>query len=95
MYPLWPYGLRFLAPKREFAGSSLHWISTGCTLDWSLLKCAVLWTAVYGSSATERPLGTIREEKGISSGCLSHRDMASAVESDETPNSFHALPCTF
>ena len=28
-------------------------------LAWSLYKCAVLWRAVYGSSATERLLGTI------------------------------------
>ena len=31
-------------------------------LAWSLYKCAVLWQTVYGPSATERPLGTIREE---------------------------------
>ena len=36
-------------------------------LAWSLYKCSALWRAVYGLSATERPLGTIREEKGISS----------------------------
>ena len=34
-------------------------------LPWSLYKCAALWRAVYGSSATKSPLGTIREEKGI------------------------------
>ena len=42
-------------------------------LAWSLYKCAALWRAVYGPSATERPLGTIREEKR--SGFLSRRDM--------------------
>ena len=36
-------------------------------LAWSLYKCAALCRAVFGSSATERPLWTIREEKGISS----------------------------
>ena len=35
-------------------------------LAWSLYNCAVLW-AVGGSSANERPLGTIHEEKGNSS----------------------------
>ena len=35
------------------------------TEAWSLYKCATLWRAVYGLSATKRPLGTIREEKGI------------------------------
>ena len=30
-------------------------------------KCAVLWRTVYDPSATERPLETIHEEKGISS----------------------------
>ena len=29
-------------------------------LAWSLYKCAALWRTVYGPSATERPLGTIR-----------------------------------
>ena len=28
---------------------------------WSLYKCAALWRTTYGSSATERPLGTIRK----------------------------------
>ena len=36
-------------------------------LAWSLYKCASLWRAVYGPSATERLLGTIHEETGISS----------------------------
>ena len=34
-------------------------------LAWSLYTCAALGRAVYGASATERPLGTDREEKGI------------------------------
>ena len=42
-------------------------------LAWSLFKCAALWGAFNGLSATERLLGTIREEK--SSGFLFHRDM--------------------
>ena len=58
--------LQCLAPKREFAGSSLRWNQMG-GLARSLNKCAALWTAAYGYSATERYLGTIREEKGISS----------------------------
>ena len=32
-------------------------------LAWSLYKRAAFWRIVYGR-ATERPLGTIREEKG-------------------------------
>ena len=32
---------------------------------WSLYKCAALWSAIYGPPATERPPGTIREEKEI------------------------------
>ena len=28
-------------------------------------KCVALWMAVYGTSVTERPLKTIREEKGV------------------------------
>ena len=47
-------------------------------LAWSLYKCMALWMAVYGPSATERPPGTIREEKKISSrfrfSILSHFD---------------------
>ena len=46
-------------------------------LVWLLYKCAALWRA--GPPATERPLGTIREEEGISSrfelGFLSCRDI--------------------
>ena len=37
-------------------------------LTWSLYKCVALWRAVYGPSATERPLGTIGEEKGFLTG---------------------------
>ena len=33
----------------------------------AVYKCVVLWRAVCHDSATERPLGTICEEKGISS----------------------------
>ena len=40
-------------------------------LAWSLNNCAALWRAVYGPSATERPLETIHGEKGF----LAHRDM--------------------
>ena len=36
-------------------------------LAWSLYKCAALLRAVYGVPTTDRPLGTIGEEKGISS----------------------------
>ena len=28
------------------------------------IKCAVFWSAVYGSSAIKRPLGTIRKRVG-------------------------------
>ena len=56
--------LRCLAPELEFAGSRLCWIPK--QIYKLLYKCAVLWRAVYGPSATERPLETIREEKGIS-----------------------------
>ena len=47
----------------------LVWVSVGSPkrgLAWSLYKRAALWRTVYGLYATERPLGTIREEKGIS-----------------------------
>ena len=39
-------------------------VSTGSSsgLAWSLYTRAALWGTVYGPSATERPLGTIREE---------------------------------
>ena len=36
-------------------------------LAWCLYTCKALWRANYGPSATERPLGTVHEEKGISS----------------------------
>ena len=39
----------------------------------SLYKCAALLRAVQGPCATERPLGTIHEEKA--SGFLFRRDM--------------------
>ena len=65
IYRLWSR-LTFLATKREFAGSRLRWISMS-GLAWSLYKCAALWRAVYDLSAPKRRLGTIREEKGISS----------------------------
>ena len=42
-----------LAPQREFAGLSLRWIPTS-GLAWSLYKCATLWRAIYGFSATEK-----------------------------------------
>ena len=45
---------------RVSAGSSSR-------LAWSLYKGAALWRAVYGPSATGKPIRTIREEKGISS----------------------------
>ena len=65
-----PYGgttwLRYLAPKREFADSSLRWIPIN-GLAWSLKKCTTIGRTVCGASATKILLGTIREEKGISS----------------------------
>ena len=45
-------------------------------LAWSLYKGAPLWMAVYGPSATERPLRAIREEKGISSHFSSRYDLS-------------------
>ena len=45
---------------RDFAGSQSR-------LAWLLYKYAALWRAVYGNSATERPLETICEEKEVSS----------------------------
>ena len=63
--PPWPSGYDAWLPNvslqvRVSAGSPSG-------LAWSLYKCAALWRAVYGPSSIERPLGTIREEKGISS----------------------------
>ena len=52
-------------PKRELAGSSLRWISPKRMLACSLYKCVALWRAVNGPPATERPLRTIRGDKGI------------------------------
>ena len=49
--------------KCEVAGLSPRCVR----ITWLLYKCAALWSAVYGISATERPLGTICEEKGTSS----------------------------
>ena len=65
--PPWPSGYDAWLPSvtlqvRVSAGSLF--ISE---LTWSLYKCVVLWRAVYGPSASERPIGTIGEEKGISS----------------------------
>ena len=60
----------------------------------SLYKCAVLWRAIYGPSATKRPFGNISEEKGISSpgsGFLSRCNMILAVESDVKTHSFLLL----
>ena len=53
-----------MALKGEVAGSSLHRIPIS-GLAWLLYQCAVLWIAVYGASATERPLRIIHKEKGI------------------------------
>ena len=64
-------------------------------LTWSLYKCAVLWRAVDGASATKRTLGTNRVEKGISSWfwvSQSRREMTYAVESEVKTHSF--LPST-
>ena len=58
--PPWPSGYDAWLPSL----SSQVRVSAGSPsgLDWSLYKCSALWRAVYGLSATERPLGTIREE---------------------------------
>ena len=63
--PPWPSGYDAWLPSV----SSQVRVSAGSLsgLAWSLYKCAALWRTVYGPSATERPLGTICEEKGISS----------------------------
>ena len=57
---------------------------------WSLYKCGALWRAVYGASGTGRPLGTICEEKGISSWFWVYisRDMTLSVDSGVKPHSF-------
>ena len=58
--PPWPSGYDARLPSV----SSKVRVSAGSPsgLAWSLYKCAVLWRTVCGPSATERPLGTIREE---------------------------------
>ena len=58
--PPWPSGYDAWLPSV----SSQVRVSTGSPsgLAWSLYKCSALWRAAYGLSATERPLGTIREE---------------------------------
>ena len=58
--PPWPSGYDAWLPSV----SSQVRVSAGSPsgLAWSLYKCAALWRTVYGPSATERPLGTIREE---------------------------------
>ena len=58
--PPWPSGYDAWLPSvssqvRVSAGSSSG-------LAWLLYKCAALLGTVCGPSATERPLGTIREE---------------------------------
>ena len=55
-------GLRCLALKHEFAGDGLCWIPKRVALVAMQMLCMV----VYGPSATERPLGSVREENGIS-----------------------------
>ena len=47
------------------AGLYVRWSLS--RLAWLLYKCAALCKAVYGTSTTKRSLGTIQEEKGISS----------------------------
>ena len=65
-----------MAPKREFAGSSLPKIPTN-GLPWSLYECVALWRAVYGP-AIERPLELLvlekRREFLPGYGFLSRRD---------------------
>ena len=48
---------------------------TGGGYAWLLYKCKVLRRPFYAASATERPIGTFREEKGIFSRFQSHCDM--------------------
>ena len=62
----------FLASRQLESTCSAHkkiklsprWIPIS-GLTWWLYKCVALWMSVCGASATERYLGTIREEKGI------------------------------
>ena len=58
--PPWPSGYDAWLPSV----SSQVRVSAGSpgVLAWLLYKCSALWRAVYCPSATERPLGTIREE---------------------------------
>ena len=58
--PPWPSGYDAWLPSV----SSQVRVSAGSPrgLAWSLYKCAALWRTAYVPSATERPLGTIREE---------------------------------
>ena len=58
--PQWPSGYYAWLPSV----SSQVRVSTGSSsvLAWSLYKCAALWRTASGPSATERPLGTIREK---------------------------------
>ena len=68
--------------------SNLCWIPKA---DWSgrhinVGRCT--WRAVYSSSATKRPLETLREGKGIPSW---FRDMTLAVEGDVKTHPFLPL----
>ena len=62
-------GLVVMMPGSQAWSSSQirHSAWSPCGLAWSPYKCVALWRAVYGPSATKRPLGIICEEKGISS----------------------------
>ena len=61
----WPSGydawLASVSSQVRVSAGSRSWLA------WSLYKCAALFRAVFGPSATEKPQGTIHEEKGISS----------------------------
>ena len=72
------YWLLCLAPKWEFASSSLCWTPI-CGLAWGLYKCIALWRAVR-PSPTE--LLMKRQEFLPCSGFLCCRDITLAVESD-------------
>ena len=58
-----------LLEKYDLSCSSLQILSPLVGWPGHYINVA-LWRAVYGGSATERPLGTIREEKGIFYGFL-------------------------
>ena len=61
----WPSGYDALLPDvSSQVGVSVLSPSGLASLQY---KSAALWRAVYGPFATERPLGAIREEMGISS----------------------------